>query len=103
MPNSGTLWDWKYYTGQGFAENDEGGNLFFVYGHINILDIAKKTISKHIIRVYPSKSSENFPEENYHPFMLPKMTDKNTLNLTMPRGKETLVFPFDEAIVFKLP
>jgi hypothetical protein len=67
------------------------------------LDIAEKTISSHVIRVYPSECSENFSKEDYNPFMSPKMTDDNTLYLSMPWGDEKLIFPLDDIIVFNLP
>lgn len=101
LPNSCT-WDWKDYMEQGYAEEDEAGNQFFVFGYINILDIANKVLNEHLIRVYISEDSENFSEEKYNPFMLPIMKNDTELTITMPWGEETLIFPLEDVIIFRL-
>ncbi|MDR0286956.1 MAG: hypothetical protein LBI03_04505 [Clostridiales bacterium] len=102
LPVSCTLWDWKYYVDEGFAEKDKKGNLFFVYGYINILDIENKKLSRHEIRVYPSKNAENFSEGNYNPFILLEMINSNTLKISMPWGNEMLKLPLKDTLIFHI-
>ena len=102
LPISCSLYDWKDYVEQGFAEKDETENMFFEFGYINILDIAKKILSEHQIRVYPSENAENFPEENYNPFMCPTMISADAFKISMPWGAETLELPLKETIIFHI-
>jgi len=103
LPISCTQWDWKYYVEEcDFAEKDENNNLFFVFGYINILDIANKTLSQHQIRIYPSESAENFSKESYNPFIPLEMVDASTLKISMPWGEETLNLPLEDILVFHI-
>ena len=80
---------------------DKDGKLFFDFGAINILDIEKQTIRKHILRIYPT--DDWCPQEiSYSPFMSPKITNSDTLKISMPWGDETIDFPLKDIIVFHI-
>jgi len=100
LPKDRTLWNWKWYVEQGCYQLDKDGVLFFVFGYINILDIENMVMSQHEIRIYPSEAAENFSERSWNPFIPLKLTDPNTLKISMPWGDETLVLPLMETLVF---
>ena len=83
----------------GDAEKDEKGNLFFDFGVINILDIEKGAMSKHIIRIYPMSDWQPI-KESYNPFMSPEIINANVLKISMPWGDEMLGFPLENTICF---
>ena len=102
LPVCCTLWDWKDYMEQGFAEEDEKGDVFFTFGYINILEIKKKELSSHLIRVYPSEDARDFDREVYDPLMSPKMISSDVLRISMPWGDEILGFPLKDTVCFNL-
>lgn len=82
------------------AETDKNGDPFYVFGEINVLDIMKKTLTKHSIHIYPSDSwKEEVTDEGS--FQLTKIVNTNILHVMMPWGEETLALPLKDSIVFK--
>ena len=98
LPYTCSEW-WQYWEDEE-PEKDEDGKLFFDFGNINLLDIEKQLLNKHIIRIYPAEDWQ--PEkEKYFPFMSPKMINDNRLKISMPWGEETLDFPMKDLIIFE--
>lgn len=91
--------DWWQFWEDGQTEKDENGKLFFDFGYINILDVERKILSKHIIRIYPSDNWQP-AAESYSPFISPEMVNDNTLKISMPWGDEMLHLPLNDLIVF---
>ena len=93
--------DWWHPWRDEEMDEDENGNLFFDFGQINILDIEKKQVSQHMIRIFPS-NDWNPQEDDFDPLMLPEMTSDDTLKVSMPWGDEILKFPLMNTIDFKV-
>ena len=102
LPACCTLWEWEDYMEDGLAEMDENGETFFCFGYINILDIEKKELGRHLVRVYPPEGARGFGSEVYDPLMSPKMTAPGVLRVTMPWGDETLDLPLEGTVRFNL-
>ena len=83
-------------------EKDENGKLFFDFASINVLDIAKKVVNEHLIRVYFSDNWQFKKDNRDEPFMLPQMINGSMLKISMPWGDELLNLPLNETIIFSL-
>ena len=83
------------------VQTDANGKLFFEYGEINILDIKKKTLNRHIFHVYPSGhwNDERAEEE---PFYISDIVDDRILHVMLPWGEKEFALPMDDIITFSL-
>lgn len=81
------------------ACTDADGRRYFAYGELNILDIQKGTMERHLLRVVPSADwDEQFAEAEA--FFVDEKTSKDMVTLAMPWGEEALSFPLKETVIF---
>ena len=88
---------WSWFEEE--AQTDSEGNPCYEFGLIQILDITKRELSRHVIHVYPSGDWEE--ETDVGPFQISEIINDNTINITMPWGEEKFTFPFGDVIVVK--
>lgn len=91
-------WWWSWLDRE--MEEDENGAPYFHFGQINLFNIEKKEVSRHIIRIYPSQDWRPKDEEYCDSYMAPKMTSDDSLKITMPWGMEELSLPLEDIVVF---
>ena len=81
------------------ACTDADGRRYFAYGELNILDIQKGTMERHLLRGVPSADwDEQFAEAEA--FFVDEKTSKDMVTLAMPWGEEALSFPLKETVIF---
>jgi len=91
-------YDWwqEIFGNEEEGEIDGDGDVYYDFGAIRVLDIERKSLSEHAIRIY---HCDDLQESEIKPFAPPEIENAG-IRLSMPWGRETLALPLEKTIKF---
>ena len=81
-------------------EEDDICKGFFEFCSVNILNLSKREVKEHVIRVKPTSDWKPLKKE-YDALMYPEITNGTKLNLSFPWGRESFKLPLDSTIIYE--